>query len=330
MSYTILSMSRILAAGYDLAANLAKHSAERPIDDSPKGVRLAAHGILWTIALLGFLFLQANTFARDQLFLVRYVPNLKYQPVDLTTDTTTASYKPIFGEGDKDGKWLNGISRMGELTVAPGGVSAVVSRPYEEYVLYVTEGKGTLLYDQEQAALRANDFLYVPAGVRHGITNDSKNPIRVLFMGYKMPEGGEFEPKKKLQIANADEVELQVLGSHGPSTQYRLLMGTTESTRDRLASASQMKSLFIMDFAPHGTNNPHRHAKEEEVYFVLRGSGYMVAGLDEYGNGVRHPSQVGDSFYWAAGTEVGFYSLNKEGEEHSIILAIRSADPTKE
>ena len=106
-------------------------------------------------------------------------------------------------------------------------------------------------------------------------------------------------------------------------------MGDTTSTRDRLAAASQMKSLFIMDFSPHGTNNPHRHPTQEEVYFVLKGNGYMVAGLDQYGNVERHPSQVGDAFYWAAGTEVGFYSLNKEGEENSVILAIRSDDPTK-
>jgi mannose-6-phosphate isomerase-like protein (cupin superfamily) len=148
-------------------------------------------------------------------------------------------------------------------------------------------------------------------------------------MGYKLGDKKGYRPKDGLQIANADKVELQVLGSHGPSTQYKLLMGDTASTRDRLSAASLMKSLFIMDFAPHGTNNPHRHKAQEEVYFVLQGSGYMIAGLDQYGNKERHPSQEGDAFYWAAGTEVGFYSLNKEGEEHSIILAVRSDDPTK-
>jgi mannose-6-phosphate isomerase-like protein (cupin superfamily) len=265
----------------------------------------------------------------QQLYLSRYVPNLKYGDADLTKDTETATYKPIFGEGDKDEGHLNAITRMGELTVQAGGASAIVKRPNEEYVLYVTSGKGTLIYGHEEAPLKANDFLYIPAGVRHGVSNNSKEPIKVLFMGYKLPKGVEYKPRKALQIANADNVELQVLGSHGPSTQYKLLMGDTSSERDRLASASQMKSLFIMDFAPHGTNNPHRHATQEEVYFVLQGSGYMVAGLDEYGNVERHPSQVGDAFYWAAGTEVGFYSLNKEGEEHSIILAIRSDDPTK-
>lgn len=265
----------------------------------------------------------------QQLYLSRYVPNLKYAEADLTDGAENTAYKPIFGEGDKDAHYLNGISRMGELTVGPGGASAIVSRPNEEYVLYVTQGKGTLIYGNQREPLRENDFLYVPAKVKHGIANETDGVIRVLFLGYHLMKDADYEPKAGLQIANADEVELQVLGSHGPTTQYKLLMGDTSSTRDRLASAQNMKSLFIMDFAPHGTNNPHRHASQEEVYFVLRGSGYMVAGLDAYGNVERHPSQVGDAFYWAAGTEVGFYSLNKEGEEHSIILAIRSDDPTK-
>ncbi len=282
------------------------------------------------ITLLSCLLWQLNLAAQEQqLYLSRFVPNLKYSDADLTEDTDAAAYKAIFGEGDKDGHYLNSISRIGELTVQPGGASAVVRRPNEEYVLYVTEGKGTLIYGSEEAALKKNDFLYIPAGVRHGISNSGSKPIKVFFMGYRLPEGIDYQPKKALEIANADDVELQVLGSHGPTTQYKLLMGDITSTRDRLASASQMKSLFIMDFSTHGTNNPHRHSTQEEVYFILQGHGYMVAGLDAYGNEERHPSQEGDAFYWAAGTEVGFYSLNKEGEEHTIILAIRTTDPTK-
>jgi mannose-6-phosphate isomerase-like protein (cupin superfamily) len=269
------------------------------------------------------------TAQEQQLYLSRFVPNLKYSEVDLTSEGDSATYKAIFGEGDKDGHHLNSISRIGELTVHPNGTSAVVSRPNEEYVLYVTEGEGMLIYGPEEAPLKKDDFLYIPAGVRHGISNSNRKPIKVLIMGCKLPEGIDYKPKQELEIANANDVELQVLGSHGPTTQYKLLMGDITSTRDRLASAAQMKSLFTMDFFPHGTNNPHRHPTQEEVYFVLQGQGYMVAGLDAYGNEQRHPSQAGDAFYWAAGTEVGFYSLNKEGEEHSIILAIRADDPTK-
>ena len=43
-----------------------------------------------------------------------------------------------------------------------------------------------------------------------------------------------------------------MLGQHGPTTQFQLLMGTNESKRDRLAASYQVNSLFIMDFAPAG------------------------------------------------------------------------------
>ena len=196
------------------------------------------------ITLLSCMLWQLNLTAQEQqLYLSRFVPNLKYSDADLTRDTDAATYKAIFGEGDEDGHRLNSISRIGELTVQPDGASAVVSRPNEEYVLYVTEGNGTLIYGSEEAALKKNDFLYIPAGVRHGISNSTSKPIKLLFMGYKLPKGVDYKPRKELEIANADDVELQVLGSHGPTTQYKLLMGDTTSTRDRLASASQMKSL---------------------------------------------------------------------------------------
>jgi len=283
-----------------------------------------------TLTIVYCALLPVNLTAQaQQLYLSRFVPNLKSVDTDLTRGTETATYKPVFGEGDKDQHYLNSISRVGELTVQPDGASVVVSRPQEEYILYVTEGAGTLIYGSERTAIKKNDFIYIPSAVEHGISNSSQQPVKVLIMGYKLPQDIDFQPKEALQIANADEVELQVLGSHGPTTQYKLLMGDITSTRDRLAAASQMKSLFIMDFSPHGTNNPHRHPRQEEVYFVLQGQGYMVAGVDAYGNEMRHPSQAGDAFYWAAGTEVGFYSLNKAGEEHSIILAIRADDPTK-
>ena len=265
----------------------------------------------------------------QQLYLSRYVLNLKCTDADLTADAENTAYKSIFGEGDKDAHYLNGVSRMGELTVGPGGASATVSRPSEEYVLYFTEGNGTLIYGDQKESVRANDFLYLPARVKHGIANETDGVIKVLFMGYHLMKDADYKPKASLEIANADEVELQVLGSHGPTTEYKLLMDDTSGTRDRLASAKNMKSLFIMDFSPRGTNNPHRHASQEEAYFVMQGGGYMVAGVDAYGNIERHPSQVGDAFCWAGGTEVGFYSVNKAGAEHSIILAIRPDDPTK-
>jgi uncharacterized cupin superfamily protein len=130
-----------------------------------------------------------------------------------------------------------------------------------------------------------------------------------------------------LMLANADDVQLQVLGSHGPTTQFKLLMGLTSSKRDKLASAYVMNSLFIMDFAPGGTNIPHNHPAEEEIYLLLRGTGDMVAGLDGNGKEVRHPVTQGAAFFFKPGTQVGYYSNAKEGQDHDLMLAVRSRMP---
>jgi mannose-6-phosphate isomerase-like protein (cupin superfamily) len=164
-------------------------------------------------------------------------------------------------------------------------------------------------------------------GVKYGISNSSNQPLRLLVMGYRVAGQTQDPSTSELMIANTDDVRQQVLGAHGPTTQFKLLMGTTRSRRDKLAAAQRINSLFLMDFAPAGTNNPHRHAREEEIYYVLRGRGDMVAGTDANGKEMRYPAGPGDAFYFAPGTLIGFYSSAKEGQEHAQILAVRSACP---
>ncbi len=265
--------------------------------------------------------------AGEPIFLRRQVADVRPQPDDLTANAKGASYRPLFGIGDKDVDQLKGVARYGELTVAPGGASAVVSYPAEEQMYFVEEGTGTLLYGDEKAPVKMNDFMYLPVGVKHGIANASEAPVKVIVMGYKIPAGTRVEPTPKLMLASADDVQLQVLGGHGPTTQFKLLMGLTSSQRDKLASAYVMTSLFIMDFAPGGTNIPHNHRSEEEIYLLLRGNGDMVAGLDADRKEVRHPVTAGATFFFKPGTQVGYYSNAKEGQDHDLILAVRSRLP---
>jgi mannose-6-phosphate isomerase-like protein (cupin superfamily) len=263
--------------------------------------------------------------AADPVFLRRQLADVNARPDDLTANARAASYKPLFGVGDQDADQLKGIVRYGELTVAPGGSSALVSYPAEEQMYFIADGAATVLYGDEKASVRKNDFLYLPVGVKHGIANPSNAPVKVIVMGYKIAGGTNVQATPKLMLANADDVQLQILGQHGPTTQFKLLMGLTSSQRDKLASAYVMNSLFIMDFAPGGTNIPHNHASEEEIYLLLRGSGDMVAGVDAGGKDVRRPVTQGAAFLFKPGTRVGYYSNAKEGQEHDLILAARSA-----
>lgn len=267
-------------------------------------------------------------FAADPIFMRRQVSDVQPKPDDLTAaGSKAATYKPLFGIGDEDVEQLKSLARYGELTVAPSGNTAMVSYPAEEQMYFIEEGSGTLLYGDEKAPVKKNDFLYLPIGVRHGVANPSGAPVKVVVMGYKIPAGMKVEPTPKLMLASADDVELQVLGSHGPTTQFKLLMGFTSSKRDKLASAYVMDSLFIMDFAPGGTNIPHNHPAEEEIYLLLRGNGDMVAGLDANGKEVRHPVTQGAAFFFKPGTQVGYYSHAREGQEHDLMLAVRSRLP---
>lgn len=287
-------------------------------------MRRVAFSILFFMAALW----AAPGWAAEPFFLRRQLAEIQPKPDDLTIGARGASYKPLFGVGDPDAGRLQGVVRYGELTVLPGGASAVVSYPDEEQIYYVLEGSGTLIYGDQRAPIKKDDFMYLPVNVRHGVANESSEPLRVIVMGYRIPAGRQAPSPSSLMIANAADVPLQVLGGHGPTTQFKLLMGQTTSQRDKLAATSEMTSLFIMDFSPGGTNIPHSHASEEEIYLVLRGSGEMVAGQTPSGEDARHPAKQGDVFFFGPGTRVGYYSHAKEGQPHDLILAVRSRLPT--
>jgi mannose-6-phosphate isomerase-like protein (cupin superfamily) len=259
------------------------------------------------------------------IYLRRSVSQVGEKPDDLTA--AKAHYRPIFGIGDYEARAVKGIARFGKLTVDPGGATKIVSYDREEQAYFVVKGSGTLLYDNEKASIKQNDFIYIPIGVKHGISNGSAEELHVIVMGYFIPEGKQVPATPKLMLANADDVGLQILGQHGPTTQFKLLMGNTRSMRDKLAVSQQITSLFIMDFAPGGTNIPHTHPIEEEIYYVLRGVGEMVAGGTAE-NEVRYPCKEGDAFYFPPKTLIGYYSGAREGQPHDLILAVRSPYPS--
>jgi len=266
-------------------------------------------------------------FAADPTFIRRRVADIQPQPDGLTAGARAAIYKPIFGAGDPQANQLKGIARYGGLTVGPDGASALVSYPAEEQIYYILNGEGTLTYEDQKAPVKKDDFMYLPPGVKHGIANSSNGPVRLLVMGFKIPPGTTVRLAPKLMLANAADVQLVPVQGHGPTSLLKLLMGTTESTRDKLAAASQMVSLFIMDFAPGGTNIPHHHDMEEEIYYILRGHGDMVAGGGADGNEGRHAAKEGDAFFIRLNTTVGFYSGSTAGESHDLVLAVRSNYP---
>ena len=147
-------------------------------------------------------------------------------------------------------------------------------------------------------------------------------------MGFRLAPGEIASSPEKLLIANVEDVKKQVVEGHPPSTLYQLLMGDTKSTRDRIAAGRVLTSLFVMEFTPGGTNVPHHHEYEEEIYLVLEGGGEMVAGGGISGIEGKYPARAGDAYFFRLNCTVGFYSSSLSPTK-TRILAVRSLFPSR-
>jgi mannose-6-phosphate isomerase-like protein (cupin superfamily) len=263
----------------------------------------------------------------DPTFLHRYLPDIAAKPSEVTT--SNCHCKPVFGEGDSVSALAKGVARFGEIVVDPNGACATVECPAEEQIYVVLDGSGVLSYGNENVPVHKYDYVYLPPGITHGVRNSSGQPLRLIVMGFKIPSSTTVTVPVKLQMANINEVKKQTVGSHPPSVLYQLLLGDRKSTRDRIAAGHVVTSLFIMEFAPGGTNFPHHHETEEEIYLVLDGHGEMVAGGGIDGIEGRHPAGAGDAYFFRLNCTVGFYNSNEPGAK-ARILAVRSLFPFPE
>src|SRR5215467_3536480 len=141
--------------------------------------------------LLGCMALAADERAVDPTFLRRSISSAAEKQADISA--TGAHYKPLFGAGDPQASVPKGIARFGEVTVDPGGATKSAGYPREEQIYFVEDGAGDLQFGDGKYPLRRNDFLYLPAGVGHAISNTVSGPLKVIIMGFKLPMGVKSE-----------------------------------------------------------------------------------------------------------------------------------------
>jgi len=262
--------------------------------------------------------------AIDPTFLRADLPSAHEQKSDITT--ATCHYKPLFGDGTAHASAAVGVSRFGEATLDPGGSCAEVSYAKEEQVYVILAGAGTVRYAASSVPVKKFDYLYLPPTVPHGLENSTSEPLRVVVMGFRVSSPPAVVPTHP-DVANMEDVPLQQVGGHPLSTRYRLLMGDVSSQRDRIAAAQTLTSLFLMEIAPGGTNQPHHHEREEEIYLVLEGHGEIAAGSGMDGIEGRFPAQPGTAYFFRLNCTVGYYSAPGVS---SRVLAVRSWYPGME
>ena len=262
----------------------------------------------------------------DPTWLHRYVPDLTETKVDLST--ATCHYRAIFGEGDKDNRTFQTVTRFGEVTLDAHGSCQNVVYDRQEEIYFVVAGAGVLRYEDQAQPLREHDFTYLAPGAKHSIANNSDQPLRVLVMGFKIPSPMAIRtPLPHANVRNLDEAKEETVSGHPNSVLYKLLIGLSSGKRDLIDEAYVMDSFFWMDFSPGGTNWPHHHPAAEEIYLVIDGQGEIVAGSGMDGVEGRHPAKAGDAYYFRPNCTVGFY--NKPGAK-AYVLAVRARVPLHE
>ena len=284
--------------------------------------------ILLLFLLIATRGLVAQEHPVDPTWLHRFVPDLVETKADLSS--ATCHYRAIFGEGDKDNRTFQAVTRFGEVTLDAHGSCQNVVYGRQEEIYFVVGGAGTLRYQDQAQPLREHDFTYLAPGATHSLSNSSDQPVRVLVMGFKIPPSVALRaPLPQAKIANLADAKEETVSGHPSSVLYKLLVGLKSGKRDLIDEAYVMDSFFWMDFVPGGTNWPHHHPAAEEMYLVIDGQGEMVAGGGMDGIEGRHPAKPGDAYYFRPNCTVGFYSQNKPGAK-AYILAIRARVPLHE
>jgi mannose-6-phosphate isomerase-like protein (cupin superfamily) len=257
-------------------------------------------------------------------WLHRYVPNLSEQHTDFSN--SSCHYTPVFGEGDSEPRALQSGARFGEVTVDEDGACKPVEYPRQEELYFVLEGSGMLHYGDESHSMRKDDFAYAPPIVRHSLSASGDRQFRVVVATVKIPAETAIRAPSEPTVANLDELKEQTVEGHPTSVLYKLLIGPHTATRDRINAAYQVADFFLMDFAPGGTNFPHHHEVEDEIYLVLDGEGLMAAGGGMDGVMGLHPAKAGDAYYFRPNCTVGFYNRDVPGAK-AHILAVRTFVP---
>lgn len=88
---------------------------------------------------------------------------------------------PAFKGGEKqlDAKmFFDGMNRIMRARLVPGASIGMHTHDAGSEIIFITEGRGCVIYDGERIALKASDVHYCPKGHTHSLINDSDAELR--------------------------------------------------------------------------------------------------------------------------------------------------------
>lgn len=96
-------------------------------------------------------------------------------------DSMEEKVLPNFKGGEKEmatKMFFDGMNRIMRARLVPGASIGMHTHDAGSEIIFITEGRGCVIYDGERIALKAGDVHYCPKGHTHSLINDSDAELR--------------------------------------------------------------------------------------------------------------------------------------------------------
>lgn len=222
----------------------------------------------------------------------------------------------------KENGFLDNLARAEYLLkVEPGGTYTTNDTPKEDLAFYVTAGQARFTLADQQIDAKPGDAFGVPAGTKHGIANNGKDPFEVVVFASPLQTPN---PTAKPVWGRADDMKWQTNATHGPGCELKMILTSGFST--------VIRGLWIMRVNSFGINIVHSGA-EHQLFYIFEAPVPFISPRDSrtdaarliVGNTVMQ-TRIGDAFY-AGGlpklVEHGMFNESKDKPLTYVAIGVR-------
>ncbi len=138
----------------------------------------------------------------------------------------------------------------------------------EEYIFYITSGKGIIKSGGKTADLAEGIGVLMPPGIEFTITNTGDEPLIMYLIAEPIPEG--FNPKKEMVVKNEYDNQISTNLRRVDSNNWLF------SSDDSLSTLTAINPIM---YEPRSYVPPHVHPEGvEEVWFAIKGEVAILMG----------------------------------------------------
>ena len=207
------------------------------------------------------------------------------------------------------------------LKIDAGGSYTATDTPKEDLAFYVTAGQAKFTLADKDIDAKPGDAFGVPAGTKHGIANNGKDPFEVVVFAAPVAAPN---PANKPVWGRADDMKWAPNATHGPGCELKMILNGGFS--------NCIRGLWTIRVNASGINLVHSGA-EHQLFYVYEApepsktprDSRTDAGRLIVGNTIMQ-TRIGDAFY-AGGApklvEHGMFNESKDKPLTYVAIGVR-------